>query len=105
MKLYPSEAAFKRDYRAKLRSLGAYVFCPVPNGMGHGGVDDYVCFGGRFVAIEAKKPGSGSNMTVLQGRALEEVRAAGGLGLGPIEDWEQIWRALGYELDPAPYGR
>lgn len=73
------EGKVKAEYRKWLRSIGAYVFSPTPMGFGHGGVDDFVCYRGRFLAIEAKRPDKKAKPTKLQETCLKAVILAGGL--------------------------
>lgn len=96
------EAAIKKEYRYKLRAIGAYVVSPVLMGMGHAkaGIDDYVCWRGAFVGIESKRVGEVPTME--QRRALEEIRRAGGRAF-VARSWEDVWRGLGCNDDP--YGK
>ncbi len=71
------EGKVKKECRAYLRSIGAYVFSPVQMGYGAATVDDLCCFAGKFVAIEYKRPGGGK-LTDRQSRCLNEIWLAGG---------------------------
>lgn len=71
------EGAVKKECRAYLRSIGAYVFSPVQMGYGQATVDDLVCYKGRFIAIEYKRP-EGGQLTKRQETCLESVSDAGG---------------------------
>ena len=72
------EGKLKKECRAWLRAQGAYVFSPVQVGMGAATVDDLVCFRGRFIAVEYKRPDTRPEPTKRQLQALAEVAAAGG---------------------------
>lgn len=92
------ESKLRKDCRKKLRSIGAYVYSPVPFGFGLSGVDDYVCLGGRFIAVEYKDGDEAP--TGRQESTLDQVRAARGTTI-VAHSWEELWKGLGYELDPA----
>lgn len=52
-----NEADVKKEIVAYLKSVGAWYDNPVRNGYGRRGVPDIVvCYRGRFLAIEAKRP-------------------------------------------------
>ena len=72
------EGKLKRICRAWLREDGAYVFSPVQMGYGAATVDDLVCWRGRFVAIEYKRPDTRPPPTPRQKVILQQVAAAGG---------------------------
>lgn len=86
------EGKVKKECRAYLRSIGAYVFSPVQMGYGQQGVDDFVCYKGRFVAVEYKRgDGVRTEPTARQQQCLNAVSEAGGVGLvtrsrGQLED-------------------
>lgn len=94
-----SEADIKRECRYKLRAIGAYVVSPVLMGMGRAkaGIDDYVCWQGKFVGIEFKR--AGESPTVKQRQALEEIGRAGGRAF-IARSWEDVWKGLGCNDDP-----
>lgn len=51
------------------------------------------CLRGRFFAFEVKQPGQGHTLTPLQTRALEEIKAAGGLA-GTVTSVDEAERAI-----------
>ena len=71
------EAKVKKECRAYLKSIGAYVFSPVQMGYGAATVDDLVCMAGVFAGIEYKRP-EGGKLTERQKRCLDEIWHAGG---------------------------
>lgn len=76
------ERALKNKIRQHLRSLGCYVYCPVPVGMGEAPLDIYACwarepFRGRMLVIEAKTPGN--KPTPRQAATAAEIEKAGGI--------------------------
>ena len=76
------EGKLKREFRAWMKSIGAYAVTIVPNGYGKGYVDDFFCLKGRFIAAEGKAPGKyktpWNGCTPLQKRCLQDVNVAGG---------------------------
>ena len=73
-----------------LKERGIWYFMPVSNGMGRHGIPDFICcWGGRFLAIEAKAPGKRGHTTFLQDKEIEAVRASGGLAL-VVDDVSQL---------------
>ena len=74
---YITEAQVKKAYRAFLREKGAWLYSPVPMGYGRKTIDDLVCYRGRFIGIEAKRPGEVA--TKKQELTLAEITAAGGV--------------------------
>lgn len=73
------EARIKKAIRAKLRSIGAYVFSPVQMGMGMPTLDDLTCIAGKFVAIEYKAEGKAP--TPRQRQTMGDIRRAGGIAI------------------------
>lgn len=71
------EGRVKRQINAALKTLPrCYKFMPVQSGLGAKTLDYLLCVNGRFVAIEAKKPGG--DYTPLQQERKAEIEAAGG---------------------------
>lgn len=73
------EGKVKKECRAYLKSIGAYVFSPVQMGYGAASVDDLVCYRGHFVAIEYKRADADGRVTTRQKQCLKAVEDAGGL--------------------------
>jgi len=71
------EKQVKKECRAWLRSIGAYVYSPVPVGYGAPTLDDLVCLRGRFIGIEYKAPGK--MPTARQSATMTEIHKAGGI--------------------------
>ena len=76
------EGKLKREFRAWMKSIGAYTVTIVPVGYGKGYVDHFFCLKGRFIAAEGKAPGKyktpWNGCTPLQKRCLQDVNLAGG---------------------------
>lgn len=73
------EGYVKDAVRKYLKSIGAYRFSPVQMGIGSPTLDDLCCIGGRFVAIEYKRPGK--IPTPRQNLTMGEIRRAGGIAV------------------------
>jgi len=70
------EGVVKRRVRAVLnRFPGLYQYWPVPTGYGPAGLDCYVCFRGRLIAIETKA--AGKHPTPRQRVCIHELKEAG----------------------------
>lgn len=87
------EGRVKADIKRWLKRRGIWYYMPVQNGMGTVGVPDFVCcWGGRFLAIEAKAPGKRDLLTANQVSRINEIRRAGGMALA-VDDVSQLdWR-------------
>jgi hypothetical protein len=73
------EGRVKDAIKKYLKSIGAWYFMPVSNGMGQVGIPDIICcYKGIFVAIEAKAPGKKANVTENQKRVMDAIRTADG---------------------------
>ncbi len=73
------EGRVKDAIKKYLKSIGAWYFMPVSNGMGQVGIPDIICwYKGVFVAIEAKAPGKKANLTENQKRVMDAIRTADG---------------------------
>jgi Holliday junction resolvase len=73
------EGVVKDACKKYLKSIGAWFFMPVSNGMGQVGIPDIICcYKGMFLAIETKAPGKRTNTTPNQERVIEAIRGAGG---------------------------
>lgn len=90
------EGALKKQYRAWLRSIGAFCFSPTPVGYGQPGLDDFVCYRGRFFAVEAKRGDTRPKPTARQYATLEAVRDAGGWTVVAysLEDVQEVIRQI-----------
>lgn len=76
------EGRVKKAVKEYLKSIGAWFYMPVQNGMGVVGIPDLICcVQGTFVAIETKAPGKVGNTTANQDRQLEGIQKAGGVSL------------------------
>ncbi len=74
------EGKVKNKIKDYLKSLGAWYYMPVSNGMGRSGCPDIlVCYKGLFYGIECKAPGKLKNTTPNQDREIAAINAAGGL--------------------------
>jgi hypothetical protein len=73
------EGKVKDACKKYLKSIGAWFFMPVSNGMGQVGIPDIICcYRGLFVAIETKAPGKRANTTPNQDRVIEAIQKAEG---------------------------
>ena len=70
------EYRIKRLVRARLKELGVYQFWPVQSAWGTTTLDILVCYQGRFVGIECKRPGA--KPTARQLLTMQAIEAAGG---------------------------
>lgn len=70
----------KDEIDAWLAAIGAVNFKPTTFGFGASGCPDrLVCYKGRFIGIEIKRPGK--TPTALQRRRIIEIQAAGGIAV------------------------
>lgn len=73
------EGKVKEACKKYLKSIGAWYFMPVSNGMGQVGIPDIIiCYRGRFVAIETKAPGKRANVTENQKRVMKAIQTVNG---------------------------
>ena len=74
------ESKVKDVVKKALKARGAWWFMPNMNGMGTSGVPDFVgCHGGKFFAVECKRPKLGAKgLTALQRLQISSIDAAGG---------------------------
>jgi len=88
------EAKVKKAVKEYLKSIGAWYYMPVSNGMGRVGCPDIlVCYEGRFMAFETKAPGKRKNVTPNQEREIDGINSANGLAL-VVDDVEQVKEAI-----------
>jgi len=74
------EGKVKKKVKDYLKSIGAWYYMPVSNGMGRVGCPDIlVCYEGRFLAFETKAPGKIKNVTPNQKREIADIKRANGL--------------------------
>lgn len=73
------EGKVKKEIKAWLDVQNVYYFMPVQTGYGRRTVDILLCWRGRFVAVEVKRPGS--NAKKFQARIIDAVEKAGGTGV------------------------
>jgi Holliday junction resolvase len=79
------EKKVKNAVRKVLDRLGIYYFMPPGMGLGRSGIPDIIgCYNGCFIAIECKA-GKGQ-LTALQARELNAIKAAGGFTFVARED-------------------
>jgi len=73
------EGKVKEACKKYLKSIGAWYFMPVSNGMGQVGIPDIICcYKGHFLAVETKAPGKLANITANQERVIDAIRGADG---------------------------
>ncbi len=73
------EGRIKTKVRTYLKSIGAYVFSPVQQGLGVSTLDLLCCIDGLFFAIEVKRPGRFP--TPRQDTVMREINKAGGIAI------------------------
>jgi Holliday junction resolvase len=84
------EARTKAAIVKWLKARSIWYFMPVSNGMGRHGIPDFICcWGGKFLAIEAKAAGKRANTSALQEREIEAIRSARGWAV-VIDDVSQL---------------
>ena len=102
MKELKTEAHVKCELKKMLKEIGAFRFSVAAGGFGGvGGIaDDIICFRGRFIAIESKRPGrrgeENEGLSALQCLFRDQVMDAGGMffKVDSYEDIEQVRRKL-----------
>lgn len=88
------EGKVKKAVKEYLKSIGAWYYMPVSNGMGRVGCPDIlVCYEGHFMAFETKAPGKIKNVTPNQEREINDIIRANGLAL-VVDDVEQVKGAI-----------
>lgn len=95
------EGKVKKECRAYLRSIGAYVFSPVQMGYGQATVDDLVCYKGRFIGVEYKRP-EGGKLTDRQKQSLKAIQDAKGYTIiaCEVDDIKVCLGMFGFDLLP-----
>ena len=84
------EGKVKKKCKEYLKSIGAWYYMPVSNGMGRVGCPDIlVCYEGRFLAFETKAPGKIKNVTPNQQREIDDLRRVNALAY-VVDDVEQV---------------
>lgn len=74
------EGKVKKQVKEYLKSIGAWYYMPVSNGMGRVGCPDIlVCYKGLFMAFETKAPGKIKNVTANQQREIDDIIRVNGL--------------------------
>lgn len=74
------EADVKKAVREFCKAKGAKCYMPVPTGFGERPVDFLICYRGRFIACETKRPNI-SKASALQTKFLYDVRQSGGYAI------------------------
>ena len=88
------EGKVKKAVKEYLKSIGAWYYMPVTNGMGRVGCPDIlVCYKGLFMAFETKAPGKIKNVTANQQREITDIQRVNGLAL-VVDDVEQVKEAI-----------
>ena len=73
------EGKIKQEVKDWLNEIGAYWFMPVQMGYGQKTLDFLVCYKGRFIGIETKRPGG--QMTKFQLNIAHFIAECGGRSL------------------------
>ena len=98
------ESKVKKHVKDYLKSIGAWYYMPVSNGMGRVGCPDIlVCYKGVFMAFETKAPGKLKNVTPNQEREIAEINAAGGLAI-VVDSVDQVKEAIDAKIIKAGIG-
>lgn len=95
------EGKVKKKVKDYLKSIGAWYYMPVSNGMGRVGCPDIlVCYEGRFLAFETKAAGKIKNVTANQKREIAEIKRANGLAhvVDCVEQVQVIMEQVNDEL-------
>ncbi len=71
------EGKVKQAVKKEFDAYPHYREMPVPSGFGKSGLDFTICFYGKFIAIETKKPGG--KPTARQELRIKEIQSAGGV--------------------------
>lgn len=88
------EGKVKKQVKEYLKSIGAWYYMPVSNGMGRVGCPDIlVCYKGLFMAFETKAPGKIRNVTANQQREIDDILRVNGLAR-VVDDVEQVKEAI-----------
>lgn len=88
------EGKVKKQVKEYLKSIGAWYYMPVSNGMGRVGCPDIlVCYQGLFMAFETKAPGKIRNVTANQQREIDDILRVNGLAR-VVDDVEQVKEAI-----------
>jgi len=88
------EGRVKKQVKEYLKSIGAWYYMPVSNGMGRVGCPDIlVCYKGLFMAFETKAPGKIRNVTANQQREIDDILRVNGLAC-VVDDVEQVKEAI-----------
>jgi hypothetical protein len=92
------EGKVKKAVKDYLKSIGAWYYMPVSNGMGRVGCPDFiVCHRGRFMAFETKAPGKSRTVTPNQQREIDAITSAYGLAL-VVDDVSQVKEAINAKI-------
>lgn len=98
------EADVKKAVKAFLKERGAWWFMPVPGGYSRRTVDFLICYRGKFIACETKRPPEHSTypVTTLQAVDLYNVRQAGGYAIIENSVELETLRAVFAAIENAP---
>jgi hypothetical protein len=91
------EGKVKEACKKYLKSIGAWFFMPVSNGMGQVGIPDIICcYKGIFIAVETKAPGKRNQTTANQNRVIGAIKEADGWAIvvDNVEQLEQFVLAI-----------
>lgn len=92
------EGKVKNKIKDYIKTLDAWYYMPVSNGMGRVGCPDIlVCYKGLFMAFEVKAPGKRNNTTPNQDREIAWIQRANGLAL-VVDDVEQVKEAINAQI-------
>ena len=102
MKILKTENDVKKALKEMLKEIGAFRFSVAAGGFGGvGGIaDDIICFRGRFIAVESKRPGrrgeKNEGLSALQCLFRDQVMEANGrfYKVDSYEDIEHVRRKL-----------
>ena len=92
------EGRVKADIRKWMQARNIWFCMPMGTGYGTSGVPDFVCcWGGKFLAIEAKAPGKRTNTSALQDRQIEAIHKARGavLVVDDVSQLDELEKRLG----------
>lgn len=95
------EADVKKAVKALCKEKGAWCKMVVPTGYGPKQLDFYICYWGRFIACETKKPGV-FDCTPLQRKELNDVRQSGGYAIVENSVGLETLRAVFASIEDSP---
>lgn len=95
------EADIKKRVKEFCKEKGAWYDMKVPSGYGARTVDFLICYRGKFIACETKRP-KVHEATSLQRKVLYDVRQAGGYAIVENSTGLEMLRAIFERIERGP---